>query len=262
MIISTHGIVASQISQFVGLLDDFPNAAAAYSLRKLSGSYSGSAIRVRRASNNDEQDIGFVNNVLDTAALTTFCSGTNGFIKTWYDQSGNGKNIDTTNASIQPKIVNAGTYLGYVESTSGSPLSSFQFTNNLNFTYFGVYQNFGNGMHFTAVYPAPSNAGAFIGISESGSGSSSRNDTLWTNYTNYDNGVLFGNTRGNMYTATSAFSLITMKSTFVFASNLNYALGDYIYGYNSNRYKEVIIYPNQTVSQSGVENEIISYYGL
>jgi hypothetical protein len=69
------------------LLDTYSGAAAAYSLRKLSATYTGSAIRVRRASDNTEQDIGFVSNELDTSALTTFCSGTDGFVETWYDQS-------------------------------------------------------------------------------------------------------------------------------------------------------------------------------
>jgi type III restriction enzyme len=41
------------------LLDQYSGAAAAYSLRKLSTSYSGSAIRVRRSSDNAEQNIGF-----------------------------------------------------------------------------------------------------------------------------------------------------------------------------------------------------------
>jgi len=44
---------------FVGLLDTYPDAAAAYSLRKLRADYSGSAVRVRRSSDNTEQDIGF-----------------------------------------------------------------------------------------------------------------------------------------------------------------------------------------------------------
>ena len=69
------------------LLDTYTGAAAAYSLRLLRSSYSGSAIRVRRASDNTEQDIGFVDNELDTSTLETFCSGTNGFVKTWYDQA-------------------------------------------------------------------------------------------------------------------------------------------------------------------------------
>ena len=111
MILSTHGIVGSQITQFVGLLDAYPNAAAAYSLRRLRTAYTGSAIRVRRASDNTEQDIGFVSNVLDTSSLTSFCSGTNGFVKTWYDQSGNARDATQTTSANQPQIVSSGSVI-------------------------------------------------------------------------------------------------------------------------------------------------------
>jgi hypothetical protein len=93
------------------LLDTYSGAAAAYSLRRLRTAYTGDAIRVRRASDNTEQDIGFVSNELDTSALTTFCSGTNGFVKTWYDQSGNARDATQTTAANQPKIVSSGSLL-------------------------------------------------------------------------------------------------------------------------------------------------------
>jgi hypothetical protein len=54
------------------LLDLFPNASVAYSLRKLRTAYSGSAIRVRRSSDNAEQNIGFVGGDLDTQSLLDF----------------------------------------------------------------------------------------------------------------------------------------------------------------------------------------------
>lgn len=126
MILSTHGIVGSQITQFVGLLDTYSGAAAAYSLRKLRTAYTGSAIRVRRASDNAEQDIGFANNVLDTSTLTSFCSGTNGFVKTWYDQSGNGYDATQGTAANQPQIVSSGSVL----TTNGKPSASFDGIND------------------------------------------------------------------------------------------------------------------------------------
>jgi hypothetical protein len=73
------------------LLDANPGASVAYSLRKLSSAYAGSAIRVRRSSDNAEQDINFTGGVLDTSTLLTFCGAGNGFITRWYDQSGNAK---------------------------------------------------------------------------------------------------------------------------------------------------------------------------
>jgi hypothetical protein len=98
-------------SSYAYLLDDYSGAAAAYSLRLLRSAYTGDAIKVRRASDNTEQDIGFVNNELDTSALTTFCSGTNGFVKTWYDQSGNGRDATQTTAANQPQIVSSGSVI-------------------------------------------------------------------------------------------------------------------------------------------------------
>ena len=102
------------VAPYVGLLDDYPDAAAAYSLRLLKSDYTGSAIKVRR-TNNDEMDIGFdaLGN-LDTSALLAF-TGTgaldNGFITKWYDQSGNGRDATQTTALNQPQIVSSGSVL-------------------------------------------------------------------------------------------------------------------------------------------------------
>jgi hypothetical protein len=98
-------------STYAYLLDDYSGASAAYSLRKLRSGYSGSAIEVRRASDNSTQDIGFVDNELDTSTLATFCSGTDGFVTTWYDQSGNGYDATQGAASNQPKIVSSGSII-------------------------------------------------------------------------------------------------------------------------------------------------------
>jgi hypothetical protein len=112
MILSTHGVLASQIASASFLLDLYPNAAVAYSLRKLRTLYTGNAIRVRRSSDNTEQNIGFTAlGNLDTATLLSFCGSGNGFVTTWYDQSGSGKNAIQTTAANQPQIVNGGSIL-------------------------------------------------------------------------------------------------------------------------------------------------------
>jgi len=103
------------------LLNNYSGAAAAYSLRRLDGQYSGSAVRVRRASDNAEQDIAFVNNELDTATLESFASSTDAFVTTWYDQSGNGVDAENANASSQPQIVSSGSTI----LENGKPAISF-----------------------------------------------------------------------------------------------------------------------------------------
>jgi hypothetical protein len=99
------------------LLDTYSGAAVAFSLRKLNSSYSGNAIRVRRSNDNAEQDIGFVNNQLDTASLSSFVSSNSAFITRWYDQSGNNVTASQATAGNQPRIVNAGT----IDSQGGKP---------------------------------------------------------------------------------------------------------------------------------------------
>jgi hypothetical protein len=102
---------------FVGLLDAYPSASVAYSLRKLRNAYSGSAIRVRRLIDNVEQDFGFVGNELDTTSLLSFIGIGSGFVTTWYDQSGNNKNATNATAINQPRIVN----LGALDVVNGKP---------------------------------------------------------------------------------------------------------------------------------------------
>ncbi|MEM0541136.1 BspA family leucine-rich repeat surface protein [Flavobacterium sp. j3] len=88
------------------------NANVAYGLRKLHCAYTGPAIRVRRSSDNTTLDIGFtVSGNLNTVALMNFVSTGDGFVDTWYDQSGNSKHLSQSNAINQPQIVSAGVIL-------------------------------------------------------------------------------------------------------------------------------------------------------
>ncbi len=113
MIVNGRGSVGIRRGTVVNpsyLLNTYSGAAVAYSLRKLNSSYSGSAIRVRRSNDSATQDIGFdASGNLDTTALTSFVGAGNGFVTTWYDQSGNGKHVTQTTATSQPQIVSSGT---------------------------------------------------------------------------------------------------------------------------------------------------------
>ena len=91
-----------------GLLDLYPSAYAAWSLRKLRNDYSGAAIQVTRTSDSATQDIGFVGEDLDTSALTTFIGANTGVVSIWYDQSGNSRDVSITSAK-RPVIVSSGT---------------------------------------------------------------------------------------------------------------------------------------------------------
>jgi hypothetical protein len=97
-------------------LDVQGSAAAAYSLRNLSSSYSGNVVEVRRSSDDTTQN--FTATEVTDGTLLAFVgtSGSdNGFVKTWYDQSGNSNNAVQSTASKQPKIVSAGALLNELD---------------------------------------------------------------------------------------------------------------------------------------------------
>jgi hypothetical protein len=109
------------------LLDNFPGANILLSTRRLNRKYSGNCIRVRRSSDNTEQDIPFTQaGDLNQTSLLAFVGANNGFVVTWYDQSGNGLNVTQATAASQPRIVNA----GVVDKLSGKPCIYFNGTNN------------------------------------------------------------------------------------------------------------------------------------
>ena len=90
---------------FTGILDGISNVAAAYGLRKLRSAYAGSAVRVRRSSDSAEQDIGFASDgEFDTSAFSSFVGGGTGYVKTWYDQSGNSRDATQATTGSQPQI--------------------------------------------------------------------------------------------------------------------------------------------------------------
>jgi fibronectin type 3 domain-containing protein len=92
------------------VLTVLPASSATFSVRKLVQGYTGNAIRVRRSSDSTEQNIGFLaNGELNTTALSTFCGANSCFVRTWYDQSGNGRDATQTTTTRQPRVVNAGT---------------------------------------------------------------------------------------------------------------------------------------------------------
>jgi hypothetical protein len=88
------------------LLDLYGTSTFAYSLRLLNSSYTGYCLRVVRVSDLATLDIGFVNNYLDTASLSTFVGASDGRVSIWYDQSGNGNNA--TYLTTAPKIISSG----------------------------------------------------------------------------------------------------------------------------------------------------------
>ena len=101
-------ITGTQRYQPAALLDQFPGAAAAYSLRNLVGTSNPAVVRVRRDNDDAEQDFTAAE-VSDGTLAAWVGAGNDGFVRTWYDQSGNTRHMEQATSTSQPQIVVSGT---------------------------------------------------------------------------------------------------------------------------------------------------------
>ena len=253
------------------LLDTYPSAAAAYSVRKLRTAYTGNAIRVRRSSDNTEQDIGFYGNILDTSALTTFCSGTNGFITTWYDQSGNGLNATQTTAIQQPKIVSSGNVL----TNGGKPCLEFDNVNdslqttltiNRPYSIYAQFLQFGNGA--TRMLNSNNAINSLISSSRSGNTVYTNGDVVANAYASNNQNVIISLIESS--SATTKFFYNNNDIAKVSPASNNWGVLCFGYGLTvssqepaNGQIKETIVWAtDQASNNTGIQTNMNSYYGI
>ena len=132
-----NSVTANPASGLFGanlFLDNFPNAHGAYSLRKLSSTYTGACFVIRRTVDNVEANLHFdtsntisFDSVVDNFSSSSSATNLGQFmaasgyadadslgsvasarIDSWKDQSGNGRDIATDIADKQPLLVHNG----------------------------------------------------------------------------------------------------------------------------------------------------------
>lgn len=255
-------LTAAATSSFSFLLDLYPGAYAASSFRKLRSAYNGNCIQVRRSSDNTLQDIGFVNNVLDTTALLTFCGAGNGFIRTWYDQTGNLRNqIQTANGN-QPQIVNSGSVI----TVNGKPAYSLNGTGQFidasisltsaNLSIFQVFKindnnfivNFGGGSTFIMLGLTTSNVADSIVVN-----SRFKNNVSLVTSNAIDVNTNYGN--NTQILSSGFYGAVSLWGGFGFANSTAYPI--------LGNCQEIIFYSNnQSANNSGINANINSFYTI
>ena len=262
------------------LLDDYPGAAAAYSLRKLRTAYAGSAIRVRR-SDNTETDIGFVNDVLDTTTLLTFVGAGNGSVITWYDQSGNANNAITIAGTTAPPII---VINGVLQTQNLKPCIRFRGTTNsesLNIIT-PILANTNISIFMTAKSNDATNYGAIVGASGA---PSVMFGSLGSSFANAYNGGLNGvykivNTTPNYSSAnyliyncivnSTNYYIYQNNNTFTFTTtNLTLnptsfgAIGRYFNFFSNAIFSEIIFYKaDQSSNRAAIINNTNTFYTI
>ena len=256
---------------FTGLLDTYSGAAAAYSLRQLRSGYTGDAVRVRRSSDNAEADIGFSNNELDTSALAAHCGSSDGFVKTWFDQSGNGNDATQTSTGSQPKIYDSSTG---VETENGKPaifkqnqaaLLTFDsaLVNGSDFLYtivhgpFSAFGKISNGVFFgprnTNNYRHDYDSAVVNNFNNTSLDPISNQVLVSSQRVSTTSGSLFTNgtiTTGGVLTAGSNVST-TQTTIFSTDHNITAKIQEYVF-YNS----------DQSSNRTNIESNINSFYSI
>jgi hypothetical protein len=253
-------------------LDTYSGASVAYSAaRRLSTAYTGSLIRVRRSSDNAEQNIGYnAFNRLDETTLTTFVGAGNGFVTTWYDQSGNGRNGVQTTAANQPQIVSSGSVL----NVNSKPSISFDGVNDiLNLTLFTI----SNYSHFSVMTKASTGTTA-ISLGNTGGqsvGVAFENNWYESAGGTYLSGGYTNNTNQNLFSVIKSGNTV---SDFVFTQNATTLTGfsglgfasmdfEYIGGrptlFATENLQEIVLYnSSQTSNATGIKSDINTYYAI
>lgn len=123
MFLSTNGILSNSGSSSAPATlpgDYAPGSYVAYSLRKVVSAYSGPVVRIRRVSDNVEQD--FTATQLTDGTLLSFIGSSSAFVTTLYNQtSTSGMNLVQTTQANQPIIAETGT----IYTENGKPSMKF-----------------------------------------------------------------------------------------------------------------------------------------
>ena len=213
----------------------------------------------------------YVNSVNDTSALTlkeyrktSAVSSGSGFVTTWYDQSGNGRNATQSTAASQPKI----TVNGILNTLGDKPAINFDGSgDSLNSPY---NQGSTNEMYLVTqtsdtyfVYPT-NGLGTYGYVAQNGSTSTSLHSGYGTPQL-FTNGVLKTPVnRTDVYNILNGYKLVNHKN-FSMSGWSPYPMILGVYSgsadYNGNVH-EWLIYPTLQGSQSQIESNINTYYSL
>jgi hypothetical protein len=258
--------------QTAGLLDTYSDALVAYSLRKLRAWYYGAAIRVRRSSDNTEQDIAFdASGNLDTTSLLAFVGSGSGYVAKWYDQSGSTNHLIKTTAANQPRIVNA----GVLEMVGTKPAVRWTLNANVeNLLSMTTPLTNVQSVFLNITYQSGSTYAPLLGHSSLYDYHSDTSVHLSTNFAvsyvrngaKYINGVSKTNAT---FTKSTSNSLITMIHTSAsgrvdqISSDRTVGVNVFEYRCFSGYYSEIILYSSdQTTNRAAIESNINSYYSI
>lgn len=105
-------------------------AEFAFSLSRLSGQYTGNAVKLRRSNDNAESDF-TSEQIINGDASNWVGTGNTGFVTTWYDQTGNGRQFAQSTALRQPSVSFSTASIEFPELSGSPPIAGTANSPNL-----------------------------------------------------------------------------------------------------------------------------------
>tara|TARA_R110002020_G_scaffold396720_1_gene606865 strand:+ start:871 stop:1719 length:849 start_codon:yes stop_codon:yes gene_type:complete len=266
-----------RLNQIGETINSIASPAAAYSLRSLNGG-DPKVVRVRRSSDNAESD--FNVSGVNSGALVAFVgSGNDGFVETWYDQSGNSNDLTQTTAGEQPKIVSSGSLLsdgidfdGSDDTLSAASVSGFGAATSI----FEASIRDSGGAAVVSMGSSASTSNTNFGIVEAGSNTqaSVRNTTSRTVNASVSGSTRLGFAVTTSQTSTKVGALggTLVESTDDYGNDFTSGELDTIFfgklragsGSTFNGHiKEALIYTSdQSSNRNAIEANIANYYNI
>lgn len=249
------------------LIDTYPGAAAAYSLRSLSLAYGGTVVRVRRSSDNTEQD--FTAAQVTDGTLAVFCGAGNGFVRTWYDQSGNSNNATQTDTIIQPQIVSSGSLVTHASKPAISftgGLCRLNADSLVNKSRIDAYIVKNTADSDYILFSGAASAYSWVSVSGSSQTSDLRR-SYGASSQLYANGVLFsGTTRGNIFTHLDGCKLEVHQQSQTLSPWSFFDIGCYNRSTSGDfvgSIQELVFYTfDQSSNRTAIESSINAHYAI
>jgi hypothetical protein len=267
-------------------LDTYPGALAAYSLRSLSSSVTN-VVKVRRSAGSPAEADFTAAQVANGELAAWVGAGNNGFVTTWYDQSGNGQNAVQATSGSQPQIVSSGSLI--TDGTNAKPSISYSGGAKSLSATLGSSPNGQSSMSLiTVVSPTVAILGnatrAFMHMAETGSWGSIFHNVCTDSFRYRFGSSESGNNQTIVRAITSAISQTFKEGTAEYAringtdytrgttalattantsTTLTFGLGDNASFPFVGKASEAFMYlSSQRTNASAIEANINAYYGI
>jgi hypothetical protein len=256
----------------------------AYSLRRVVSGYTGFGIQVRRGTTANLQNFSFdaITGELDYNAIKSFVGiGNVGYVRSWYDQSGNGNTLGLPTGVVagrEPRIVDASgniytengkpavTFVGGFSNLETQNFSTSKAENNLSII--SVYTN--NDATFTVnncfklgetFFPRPENGGDYFYYGTNGYilflGLSSLSTVVYSSLTTPTQAKAWKN---NVLVPSAPISVTSSLQATRLRLGYN-EIGNVFRNFNG-AFQEILIYTGNPSNRYSLTSEMMSYYNI